>query len=229
LYPLPDIPFPLLRTATLLAMLAVCPFSARAGDDAPFESWLMMNWNQRLPYALEADLDVEQRFSAEGRAWIHSEVTPQLFWNYSPTWKFGLGYQNRIQWFDDGGHVTQTTANEAVLTALARIPLADWHLSSRQRVQLGEKDGELSAFFRHQVRLEWRGNFPLRLVPFVADEWFLNMTNGEVFQNRLMAGIGYQINPAVRAEVFGMRFDRWNDLGEHSVTPVLGVKLEASF
>ena len=213
----------------LLALAGLCLLVAprlRAEERAPFESWLMMDWGQRLPYSLEAFLAVEQRFKAEGRGYIHSEVTPQLLWHYSPRWDFGIGYQNRLQWFDDG---TQTTANEAVLEATALLPVADWFFSTRQRVQIGDKDGDLSAFFRHRVVAEYRGNFPFGLMPFVADEWFLNMTNGQVFQNRLMAGLGYSFNDAFKVELFGMRFDRWDDWGQHSVAPVFGVRMEARF
>lgn len=200
--------------------------SVFAGDSA-LQVWTMQSIAQRLDYGLAAVLETEQRFgTAHGQAFRRSEVTPQLVWHYSPRYDFGIGYQRMDEWDMDGMH---SSADEGLFFATVLVPLREWRLSSRQRFQFGIEEGETTGAFRHRVQLAYEGErLPFRLMPFIANEWYFNLLDGEFTENRFWGGLRYRIHRTTEIEIFGMRVDNLTQ-SNTSAVPVVGVALNLKF
>jgi hypothetical protein len=219
---------PLLSEVVGLALLmGVGPLHA---EDDGVQVWTTESVSQRLDYGLEAMIEAEERYATEhGQAFVRYEITPQIIWHYSPRYDFSIGYEENRQWMEEGGDIA---GHEGFATVTIKLPLRQWLLTSRQRLQGGINDEDENAvFFRQQTRLSYElPRLPFHLRPFIQDEWFMDLINGnDITENRAQIGLTYQINRAWRAELYGMRVDQWDLTGVHSVTPVIGINLNLTF
>lgn len=223
-----------MRLIGMAALAAVCgmPASpARAGDE-PIQAWMMQRYAQRLEYGLLFELETEQRLRTEGPETLSRiEATPQLVWRYSPRYDFGAGYEFAQMWEDGGMEVREHTG---LFFFTAKLLVRDFLITSRQRFQFGveadEEETEEVAVFRHRLRVDWdTERLPFRLKPFFSNEWFLDLRDGEVRENRLTAGLMYQANAVLALELFGMRLDEWNQEGEGRASPVAGIAANLEF
>jgi hypothetical protein len=215
--------------ALLWLLLSGSAMTMWAEDVKPPQVWLNGLLSQRLDYGLELAIETEQRFSSGERFYDRYEITPQLIWHYSPRYDFSIGYEENRQW--TANH-TETAGHEAFATVTLKYQMRDWLLTSRQRIQYGvDNDEETSGVFRQRTQLSYElPRLPWRLKPFLADEWFYDIENGnDITENRLQLGVSYQINRAWRIEVYGMRLDQWNDEGNLTTTPVTGINVNVSF
>lgn len=204
-------------------------------DQGPFQSWLTVSYSQRLDYSLEFMMEGESRFQGEDPEWNRLELMPQLIWHYSPRYDFGIGYENnRTEFMDD----MESVGNEGFLFVTVKLPVREWTFSSRQRFQAGVEEmedmEETTAMFRHLVRVQYdNGHMPLKLVPYLENEWFFNLMDGYLSQNRVRAGLGYPVNSHVMVDVYGMRLDEWKEMegmpDPHVWLPVFGVSLNLEF
>ena len=66
------------------------------------------------------------------------------------------------------------------------------------------------------------------VIPFVFEEWFFNLAQGEFVQNRAGLGIGVPIVPHWLARVYWMRLDErvGNQWEWH---PVVGIQVQTQF
>lgn len=201
--------------------------SASVAADQDPQIWTMQSIAQRLDYGLEAVLNAEQRYGiSSGQAFRRNELTPQIIWHYSPRYDFGLGYERMDQWDADGGHAS---ADEGLFFATVHLPWRDWKLTSRQRFQFGVEEGQATGVFRHRVQMAYVGKrLPLGLEPFVANEWFFNLLEGELVANRFWGGLRYPVHRRLEIEIFGMRVDEWNNTRSFT-TPVAGLAINLQF
>jgi hypothetical protein len=205
--------------------------SVLAGDE-PVQAWFMQSYAQRMDYGLLFELETEERLVTEGRETLSRfEATPQIVWNHSPRYDFGAGYEFAQMWESDGMELQEHTG---LAFFTVKLPVRDFRITSRQRFQFGagvrgEETKEI-AVFRHRLRVDWdTERLPFRLVPFLSNEWFLDLTDGEFRENRLVGGLMYRVNEALALEVFGMRLDEWNQEGEGKTSPVAGLAVNVEF
>lgn len=199
------------------------PLAFAKAEQGPWESWLTASVSQRLDYGLELGLESELRLSDQDAVWSRLELTPQLTWHYSPRYDFGLGYENNFSELADGD---VQVGHEGFVFGTVKIPFAFWRVQSRQRFQFGAMEGEESGVFRHQVTLAYDR---FKLKPFVSNEFFLDMLNAELAENRVRVGARYEVNAHVQVELYGMRVDRWEKTGAHEWAPVVGVGVTLGF
>lgn len=214
-----------------LLLCAFCAFlrptSAFADSTAPAQLWLNAAYTQNFDYGLTFDLETENRLSTEGSLYRRNEVTPSLRWRYSPRYDFGLGYENSESW---DALDASTSGHEGFLYATVKLPLREWNITSRQRFQGGVNREETSNVFRHRLRLDYNNpRLPFRLQPFLANEWFLDLREFSLAENRFMVGLAYPLNRAAQLELYGMRQDQWTVGGELATTPVVGLNLSLNF
>lgn len=218
-----------IRLALVLLCFAVLPL--RAEDDG-LQVWTMQSVSQRLDYGLEAMIEAEQHYATENdQTFLGSEITPQMVWHYSPRYDLGIGYERMDEWDMHGMH---SSSDEGLVFATVLLPLRDWKFSSRQRFQFGVEEDEMgmeetTGTFRHRFQVVYEGErLPFHLMPFVANEWYFDLLDGEFTENRFWGGLRYRINKSAEAEVFGMRVDDFTH--PHDLTtPVVGVSLSLKF
>jgi Protein of unknown function (DUF2490) len=203
------------------------PTSASADTTAPTQLWLTTAYSQNFDYGLTFDLEMENRLSTEGTLYRRNEITPSLRWRYSPRYDFGLGYENSESW---DALDASTSGHEGFLYATVKLPLREWNFTSRQRVQGGVNREETTNVFRHRLRVDYNNpRFPFRLQPFLANEWFLDLRDLSLAENRAQLGLAYPLNQAVQLELYAMRQDQWTLAGELTTTTVLGLNLSLNF
>ncbi|MDZ4787656.1 MAG: DUF2490 domain-containing protein [Blastochloris sp.] len=207
----------------IASILVAYPLAFAKAEQGPWESWLTTSISQRLDYGLELGLESELRLSAQDPLWSRLELIPQLTWHYSPRYDFGLGYENNLSELASG---EIRVGHEGFAFGTVKIPFAFWKLESRQRFQFGAMEGEESGVFRHQVRLSYER---FRLRPFMGNEAFVDLLNGELSENRARVGVRYSVNPHAQVELYGMRIDRWEVTGAHEWAPVVGAGIMWEF
>lgn len=218
--------------------MAWAGFADVAHAEQSFSSWLMMEWSQRVDYGLEPRLSIENRVADAKPDWQMIEVTPELTWHYSPRYDFSVGYvldyedqatgmlgepapeDDGMRDMYDGKTVT---AHLAMASATVLLPIKDFNLSSRQRIEVGVRQDETAGVFRQLNRVDYMGQFPLRLKPFVSHEWFWDFEEGYLVESRTIIGVGYEIMPHQAVEIFGMRRDVWNRAGYSDAGHIFGV------
>ncbi|MFH1066562.1 MAG: DUF2490 domain-containing protein [bacterium] len=214
----------IIQCLTLSSIFIFCPETKAAG---PFQSWLMIGVSQRLDYSLEANVEWENHWSEKKPAWRQSQVEPSLTWHYSPRYDFGVGYMWTEDWPEQN---MNDSMHEGLFFGTIKADLKNWMLTSRQRFQFGEMDDETTGMFRQKTRAEYRAEWlPFRIRPFATDEWFLDLMDGYVSENRFYGGLSYAINRAWMVEIYGMRLDLWGLNGEHRSGPVFGMEVKLSF
>ena len=203
-------------------------FLNQAVAQRPFESWLTASVSQRYDYGLEFKMEAEQRFSTGEQVYRRYELTPQVIWHYSPRYDFSVGFEENRQWNDQGD---DTAGHEGFFSGSIKAKLKQWEFSSRQRFQFGWDDEENTAgIFRQRTELIYNDErFPFKLKPFLSDEWFLDLLEGQgIVENRLQLGLRYEINRSASLELYGMMQNEWSG-AEEGTTPVLGLNLNFVF
>lgn len=200
--------------------IGISQAKAQANEEAT-QLWWMAGVEQRLDYALGVRVETETRMAVDGSLFRRNEIRTLLTWEYSPRHAFLLGYENslteRPEELEDG--------HDLIAAWDVKVPVQDWYLTSRQRIQYGYEGEMETGLFRHRVDLMWMNSrLPFRLTPYLFNEWFLDVLEGEMRQNRVGLGLRYPVSENIGVGVFGMRWDRWMVSGEHFVTPVVGVQ-----
>ena len=210
-------------------ILLVLGQTVYAQETAATQIWLMNSYRQRFDYSLLLSVETENRFYSEGTFHRRFEFRPLLTWNYSPRYDFTIGYQNSVSELNQT--VRKTDIGHQLVTAVTlKWEFADYLLTSRQQLQHGEESAESITLFRHRVRINYLSdNLPLRLSPFIQNEWFLECEDGHLRENRLTAGLSYPINANLKLSLFGMRRDQWTLSDQHTASPVTGVMLNLDF
>lgn len=225
-----------LEGVLLPALLAASLYSLhplRADEtQGPLKGRIVDSVSQRLDYGLEVAVESEQWFQDTKPNFLHYEIMPQLIWHYSPRYDFAIGYErDETYGVDEMGNDTIDRANQGWASMTVKVPLKDWYFSSRQQFQGGMDDVEGEIYtFRHMVRAEYRKPFlPLKITPFVSNEYFLDLRRGNITENRFTVGLNYPFNKVVSVELFGMRDDTWMPDGNSMVSPVVGMNVKVAF
>lgn len=216
----------LFRLAVAVLFCLLVPGSLRAGE-GPVQVWWMEEARQRLDYALEISVEAEQRLQAEGPLLARYEITPLLTWKYSPRYDFGIGMEQSGTWNADD---SLSEGYEGVFFATIKVPFKDYLLTSRQRFQAGVDEEEGNGVFRQQTRFSYEGErLPLRLKPFVSEEWFVDLDGGYFSENRFQLGASYTVNDHTAVSLFAMMFSQWTEAGDYTVSPVVGLSVNFGF
>lgn len=196
-------------------------------EEGPAQVWWIEEVSQRLDYALEISVEAEQRLQTEGPLLERYEITPLLTWEYSPRYDFGIGMEQSGTWNADD---SLSEGYEGIFFATIKVPFKDYLLTSRQRVQVGVDEEEGNGVFRQQIRFSYEGEqLPLRLKPYISEEWFVNFDEGYFSENLFQLGISYEVNEHTEASLFAMMFSQWTEEGDYTVMPVIGLKLSFGF
>ncbi|MEM9399051.1 MAG: DUF2490 domain-containing protein [Verrucomicrobiota bacterium] len=208
-------------------VLSICFSMLVKAESGSAQFWLVNSVSQKLDYSLLLSLETENRFYAEGSFHRRYELRPLITWQYSPRYDFTIGYQNSAT---DSNQADLEMGHQCILANTIKWDFADYRLTSRQQLQLGEESADTVLLSRHRLLLSWMNDhLPLRLKPFIANEWFFDLENGDLRENRFWGGVRYKINNSLDIALFGMRRDQWNRLDQHTTSPVTGLTLNIKF
>lgn len=214
-----------------MAALLLSPL-VRAGD-GDWQQWSQISYLQKLDYGLDASLRFEPRLDEDFSRFYYYELEPMLNWRYSPRWDFSLSYE-RDEFLEPRTEDEPETDidNLAALATTLKIPLDDWFVSNQFRFewvvpQTGDREWSTNYRNRTEVRATWQWGSK-ELVPYLFEEWFYNIQEGEFIQNRAGVGIGVPIVPHWMAKVYFMRFDE-RTMNGWEWHPVLGIQVDTQF
>lgn len=220
-------------SAGLAAALAVASRSAAADGD--WQQWTEISWTQTLGNGLDLGLRWEGHWEEDLSRFAYHEVEPMLLWRWSPRWDFGVGYERDERWVPMA-EVTHVP-NVAATFRLPRqpwklLPALDWRLTNRSRLDfLLPEDAarEWRPVFRNRTEWETRWRWGSKeLVPFLFEEWLLDLRAGAFAQNRLGVGLGIPLLPHWLARIYAMRLDE-KIAGVWEWHPVVGVQVQTQF
>lgn len=197
--------------------------------DGDWQMWNDQFYTQNLGYGVDAVLRAEQRWEEDIGRLGYFELEPMVNWRYSPRWDFTLGYERDERLSPEEEREIDNMAAAAVTL---KVPLRDWNIRNRFRFEsvVPESDEmNWSEVYRNRTEINtiWRWG-SRELVPYLAEEVFVHIQNGELTQSRMEAGVGIPIVPHWMARVYFMRFDEKTAEG-WQWHPVLGVQVEAQF
>ena len=206
--------------------MVIAPASFAVTENG-FQTWQQLQVSQGLDYNLTAILEAENRLSFQSPSWRYSEIVPQLMWRYSPRYDFATG----LEWSASRvPGMTEITGYQPFLEARIKWQRGRWDISSRQRFQTGGDTEGFVAMFRQLSRAQYRlQGFGDRLSLYAADEWFLNLLQGQIQENRAELGTSYAFNSRMTVEVYGMLQNLWNVNGVSGVIPMIGCKAILAF
>ena len=192
-----------------------------------FQSWQQLQMSQGLDYSLTAILEAENRIALQSPSWRYTEIVPQLMWRYSPRYDFATG----LEWSASTvPGMSEIIGYQPFLETRIKWQRGRWDISSRQRFQTGADTEGFVAMFRQLSRIQYRlQGFGDRLSLYAADEWFLNLLQGQIQENRAELGASYALNSHMNLEFYGMLQNLWNANGVSGAIPVLGCKAILSF
>lgn len=204
-------------------------------DDGDWQQWTDLSWTQNLGSGMDLGLRWHGRLEDDFSEFAYTEVEPMLNWRHSPRWDFAISYERdqRIEPMDEAMDVAAVAATVKLPKQPWRIiPTLNWMLSNRFRFDFAVpemEDADWQPIFRNLTQWQAKWKWGAReWVPYLAEEWFVNLDRGELVQNRLSVGVGLPIVPHWMARLYWMRLDeKINDTWEWH--PVVGASIETSF
>ncbi len=211
----------------MVGLLLAFSGGAEAVTEHGFQSWQALQLSQGLDYNFTAILEAENRQAFQSPSWRYTEIVPQLLWRCSPRYDFAAG----MEWSaSKQPGMAESIGYQPFLETRIKWQRGRWDLSSRQRFQTGSDSEGFVALFRQLTRAQYRlQGFNDRLSLYAADEWFLNLLQGEVLENRAELGSSYALNAHMNVEVYGMLQSLWNVNGLSGNIPVIGCKAILAF
>lgn len=204
-------------------------------NDGDWQQWTDASWIQTLGNSLDVGLRWEGRWEEDISTFSYYEVEPMLIWRYSPRWDFGVGYERdeRLKPMEDVEHVPNVSAMLKIPRQPWRlIPIFDWRFTNRFRMDFMVSENnaqDWAPVYRNRTDWEARWRWGSKeLVPFVFDEWFVDLNQREFTENRAGLGIGVPIVPHWMARLYWMRHDE-KVQGVWTWHPVVGVQIDTQF
>jgi hypothetical protein len=212
-------------TGVIFILASGCCVKASNGD---FQQWTDLYWSQILDYGLQPSFRFESRFEKDASEFSYYEIEPMLNWRYSPRWEFALGFERdeRVEIEDE-----EEIVNIPNINVLLKLSLKKWLATNlfRMEFMFPEREEDSSVTYRNRTQLQttWMMGAQ-QITPFVFEEWFLNLNEAEITQNRCGIGVGTTIVPHWMAQLYLMRLDE--KMGESwEWHPVLGFQILAQF
>lgn len=213
---------PLRRRGMLLAVVALCLASRTpASAEGDFEYWakasLLIPIDEHWAFNFEEKLT----FGDDGGRLDDHQV--DYCFNYSglADWLIlGFGYKQQFNKAGDDWDVE----NRPLLNVTVKTKHSGWAAASRSRFEYRiPEEGDESWRYRNKVAVTppWTLT-PWKIQPYVADEIFVNLDEGDFNQQRLYGGFFIPLHEKIRLELFYFwKLDEQDD-GDWHDTNVVG-------
>jgi len=185
---------------TALAFNCIC-LASRSGN---LEYWQ----TNGVTHDINQDWSVhaEQEFRAgrhNGNPYLHNVTVGFMYKSLAEWLDIGLGFKKEYE-KDSTGKFRQE--NRPHLNLVFRRKLLDIDASNRLRLEYRDRETKEDVFrLRNQVKVAFPFKFTkLDVQPFVAEEFFINLGENNVSENRLSAGFSGKLAENINASVYYM-------------------------
>lgn len=190
-----------------LQMTAISP--AKDGD---WQQWTESRFATKITDELSTSFRYEQRLEEDASKFALN-IFEQLFnWQVDKTWDVHVGYRRTERY-----EPVASANNDCVASAVMKVPLTDeMTLSNRFRFQFVVPEGINPWHTIYRNRTDLRAKLEIqkfKFEPFLFEEWFINIDDGQLDQNRAAVGVGFPITEELTADFSFMRLDRKTSKG----------------
>lgn len=183
-----------LAAGLLLVLSSPAAQAKHAGDDWQY-------WNE---FDVQKKLSEEWTIRGHSEQWLRDNITDLYYYNfeggalYSPSRfiDFGPFYRYEQQKSDKGRIVSN---NQYYLEITPKYTIRKFQLSNRGRIEYNDRNvGSDYWRYRNRVKIAYPLKFAkVAVSPYVSDEFFWDITNHSVNQNRFGGGLAWKLSKHV--------------------------------
>ncbi|TSC81672.1 MAG: hypothetical protein G01um101420_918 [Parcubacteria group bacterium Gr01-1014_20] len=214
--------------ATVVTLIStVRTTSAQTLTDGDKQFWGTFVLNGNLPQKLKVSFEEELRIGEDASDFYYFHAEGGLTYELSKSVSLGAGYrqvyeQKKERWLEERRPAAFVTLSWSWMGV---------EFSDRNRLEYRHREAstlmwryrnKITAVFPH----EWIGG---KLQPFLSDELFVDLSEGEVVRNRIFAGVGRKLNKNVGVEAYYLLQTSRQSTGDWTTFHVVGSKLKLSF
>ncbi len=210
----------------LFGLLLMCVSKCYAYDDGDFQIWHTEGQEMKINKDLKLTLEEEFRFGDNANAFFYHHYDGGLVYALNKNLDIGLNFRRAYEKIR--GKLRRE--NRPHINITPKWELFGLKFEDRSRFQYRNFDYQEEYW---QYRNKFTVKFPWKLTnleiqPYLADEIFVTLNDGEVNRNRYYAGAGMKLTSNIRGEVFYL-LQRGKSSGKWSNTNVFGTKLKLVF
>ncbi len=214
-------------SSTLFISLLLALLPKLHAADGDWQLWTEASWTQVVASSLDLSLRAQGRVEKDISDPIYDEIEPMLVWRYSPRWTFAMAYEQDQRFGEE-----DETTHKPSFSATMDIPIKDWSLSNRFRMEFPVPQDESEtwqAVYSNQTSFgtSWKIG-SIQIDPFVSEKWLYSIQEGRFMENQLAVGVGVPIVRHWEAQVYWMRLDERGET-DWEWHPVLGMQIAAQF
>jgi hypothetical protein len=199
-----------------------------AYDDHDFQIWNTDSEEFKINKKTKIVLEQEFRWGDNATEFYYQHYDAGIFYDFTKWLNAGGGYRQIYELYKQKFRPD----NDPYLTLTLLGELKGFKLDNRSRMEFNDFDYKTDFWrYRNKTTLKFPWKFTkLEIQPFVSEEVFVVFGGlpAKFNQNRLSAGLGFNIIKHVKGEVYYMlQSARWNSTWKES--NVLGTKIKISF
>lgn len=200
--------------------------TAYAYDNGDFQVWHTENQEFRIAKNSKIILEEEFRWGDDGSDFYYHHYDAGF--RYSPNNNLDLGLNYRQVYEKKSGEFLEQNIPYAYATFKAEF--SGFKLEDRNRVEYKHFDTQDDSWrYRNKFTLKFPWKWTKSgIQPYLADEIFIEMDNGEFNRNRFYAGFGFDLLKHLRGEIYYL-LQTSKSSGSWVNANVLGTKLKLVF
>lgn len=212
----------------LTALILMASQKALAYDNHDFQIWNTDTEEFKINTSSRAVLEEEFHWGNNAKDFYYHHYDLGFIHDLNKYLNIGAGYKQIYEKKNSGFK----QENEPYGMATVFYDLAGFKLDSRSRLEYRHFDYQPdSGRYRNKFNVKFPWKFTkIEIQPYAADEIFVKLTGADLTQNRLYAGLGFNLTKNIKGELYYLLQDTKNtDTGKWTDINALGTKLKIYF
>ncbi|UCG57826.1 MAG: DUF2490 domain-containing protein [Phycisphaerales bacterium] len=194
------------KTGVCALVLLVCGFGVVrpcfAFDDGDFQLWVSGGTSVDLNDDFKATLAEELRYGGNaGRLYYHHTEVGLVYGGLADWLDLGFNYR---QIFEEDSSGQWRPENRPHLNATVKGQVSGFSVSDRSRFEYRDRENKKDMWrYRNKVTVKFPAELTcLKLKPYVAEEVFVDLDDGDYNKNRLYAGFSFDLTKRAKGGIF---------------------------
>jgi len=210
----------------IIAFVVTGVINAYPYDDGDFQVWHTENQELKVGKKSKIALEEEFRFGDNASEFYYHHYDAGFVYNANKHLDLGINYR-QVYELKKGKFKEE---NRPHVNATVKYDFYGFKIDDRNRFEYRHFDYQDDSWrYRNKFSVKFPWKFTkVEIQPYLADEIFLELENGELTRNRAYSGIGFTLLKNLKGEIYYLlqstkSSGRWTD------TNVLGTKLKLAF
>jgi hypothetical protein len=210
----------------LFVFVLACAHRCHAYDDGDFQVWHTEGQETKINKDLKLTLEEEFRFADNANEFFYHHYDAGLVYALNKHLDIGLNFRRVYERVRGKFRVE----NRPHINITPKWELFGMKFEDRSRFQYRNFDYQEEYWqYRNKFTVKFPWKFTrLEIQPYLADEIFVTLNDGEVNRNRYYAGLGMKLTKNLKAEFYYL-LQRGKSSGKWSNSNVFGSKLKVIF